>query len=137
MECIVVQIVSVEEFFVQPVTYASEIQPLLTSIPASQPSKPNWDPEELCLAPFNGEKGRWFRGKVLAQKSRETYAVGYLDFGNTAVLPARDLAILPPSLSSYQPQAVKACLYGVTDKALSFYFSSLVLEKRVTATVQV
>ena len=143
LECIVVQVDSPGLFFLQPMTYISEVNSLLARVPPRQPSRQSWAVSECCLATFNGEK--WYRGQILEETGEQRYKVLYLDYGNTAVLPASELAIMPPALEKYAPQAVKATLAGVKplndhhtwSHETSLYFSTLVLEKHVTVTVQV
>jgi hypothetical protein len=101
---------------------------------------------DYCLATFNGEK--WYRAEVVEEVSSASssikYEVVYIDFENRAILDVGDLAIMPPALEQYPAQAVKACLAGVLPSdacgtwhhMTSIFFSSLVLDKHVTVTVQ-
>ena len=92
---------------------------------------------------FSGEK--WHRAEVLTEAPEgEGYEVLYVDFGNVAVLPASELAIMPPVLEKFPALVLKAALAGVRpldqqswsyDTSVSF--SKLVLDKEVTITVQV
>ena len=145
LECVVVQVNSPGDFFIQPASYGTEIQPLMAKIPPRQPSRQFWSVGEHCLATFNGEK--WYRavvvGNVSGAHGSVKVEVEYRDFGNKAVLNASELAIMPPVLEHYPAQAVKASLAGVQplgemwEHMTSMYFSSMVLEKHVTVTVQV
>ena len=76
--------------------------------------------------------------------SKGHFKVLYVDYGNEMVLGLDELAIMPPTMRKVPALAMKACLAGVRplgdhtwrhDTAL--FFSSLVLEKEVTVTVQV
>lgn len=139
VDCIVVQVNSPGEFYIQSPTYITQIQPKLAQIPSNQPSRHLWKTGEQCLARFPDRK--WYRGEILEKINDNTYRVTYIDFGNCADMQTTDLSILPPSVDEYQPCAVKAALAGVSkttwDLGVSMYFSSLVLDKHVVATVQV
>ena len=143
IDCVVVQVNNPDNFYIQSLTYATEIQPLLDRVLAQQPSRPSWSPSQWCLATFNGK--RWYRARVVKQVDENAYEVVYLDFGNNVVLPGTELAIMPPTLERYPAQAVKASLAGVVPLdhsstwgiESSCFFSNLVLEHPVTATVQV
>ena len=145
LECVVVQVNSPGDFFIQPASYTTEILPLLTKVPLHQPSRQSWSVGERCLATFNGEK--WYRAEVVgivdSTAGSVKFEVEYKDFGNRAVLSSSELAIMPPALDHYPAQAVKASLAGVQplgktwDHVTSMYFSNMVLEKHVTVTVQV
>ena len=141
IDCIIVQVNSIGEFYVQSLTYITQIQPNLALISPNQPSQSVWKEGERCLARFPNDR-KWYRGEILEKLTPDTYKVAYIDFGNHTDMHIKDLCVLPASVSEYQPCAVKASLAGV-DKThtwnynLSMYFSNLVLDKHVVATVQV
>ena len=141
LDCVVVQVSSPGEFFIQPPDYMARLHPKLSRIPLHQPSRPTWKTGERCLASFQGEK--WYRGEVLGSAGGSLYEVLYLDFGNSAIVESEDLAVLPSALASYPPCAVKTELAGVLPVGeewshdVSLVLSNLVLGKRVLVTVQV
>lgn len=141
-EYTVVQVTNPGQFFIQSLTYPSQVVPLLARIPPHQPSRQSWTTGDHCLTTFNGEK--WYRGKILKPVDGN-FEVSYIDFGNSAVIPASELAIMPPALAEFPAQAVEVALAGVRpvedgdiwNLDSSLYFSNLVLDKRVTVTVKV
>lgn len=141
-EFTVVQVTTPGQFFIQSLTYPTTVVSLLARIPPHQPPRQSWTIDDYCLAAFNGEK--WYRGKILKLVDGN-FEVSYIDFGNSAILPASELAIIPPSLVEFPAQAMEVALAGVRpidsggvwNLDCSLYFSNLVLEKRVTVTVQV
>ena len=142
LEVTVVQVNTPGEFYVQFPSYLTTVHPLLAELPQELPTKSGWTAGEWCLTSFQGS--RWYRGEVMGAVGEERYEVRYLDFGNHGVVPAGELAVLPWQLEECGPQAVRAGLAGVVpvDGAAwgieaSVYFSGLVLEKVVSATVEV
>ena len=80
----------------------------------------------------------------MERRADSGFEVMYLDFGNRGVVSAGDLAPMTPTLRKIAPQAMKVGLAGVRPVddvrwgfEASVYFSSLVLDQSVTATVQV
>lgn len=141
-EYTVVQVTTPGQFFIQSLTYPTTVVSLLARIPPHQPPQQSWVVGDYCLATFSGEK--WYRGKILKPVDG-SFEVLYIDFGNSAVLPASELAIIPPALMEFPAQAMEVTLAGVRPTEdggvwnldCSLYFSNLVLDKQVTVTVQV
>ena len=130
------------EFYLQSPSYLNEVQPLLANLPSSLKSKSEFAVGDMCLAPFQGE--RWFRGRVKRAKGSRFFEVLYVDYGNRGMVAAGELAAMPQSLQKFPPQVLKGELAGVVPldgrtwgMEASVYFSSLVLDKHVTAKVQV
>ena len=93
---------------------------------------------------FSGEK--WHRAEVLTEAPE---GAGYEVLMSTLetlpyILPASELAIMPPALEKFPALVLKAALAGVRpldQQSWSYHtslsFSKLVLDKEVTVTFQV
>ena len=130
------------EFYLQSPSYLDEVQPLLANLPSSLKSKSEFAVGDMCLAPFQGD--RWFRGRVERAEESRFFEVLYVDYGNRGMVAAGELTAMPQSLQKFPPQVLKGELAGVVPldgrtwgMEASVYFSSLVLDKHVTAKVQV
>lgn len=99
---------------------------------------------DVCLSRFEGDVG-WHRVKVEEELSVGKLRVKYLDYGNTGLVLASEVAALPKALLSVQALAVRCALEGVEPVGgarawpmeVSQYFSQLVMEKASFITVKV
>ncbi|XP_069835842.1 tudor domain-containing protein 1 isoform X2 [Dendropsophus ebraccatus] len=95
---------------------------------------------EICVAQFT-EDNTWYRASVVRRVSEESLLVGYLDFGNTEILPISRVRRIEPDLLSIPFQATQCCLAGVkppsgewTSEAIES-FKVLVMNKILSASV--
>ena len=99
---------------------------------------------DVCLSRFEGDVG-WHRVRVEEELRVGKLRVKYLDYGNTGLVSASEVAALPEALFSVQALAVRCALEGVEPVGgarvwpmeVSQYFSQLVMEEASFITVKV
>ncbi|KFO13959.1 Tudor domain-containing protein 1, partial [Balearica regulorum gibbericeps] len=134
-----------EDFFCQQIHSARQLAELQMSLnehcdkfassPAFRPAAGN-----VCCAQFT-EDNLWYRAAAIAYVSEDTLLVGYIDYGNSEVLPLNRLRPMIPRLMDLPAQAIRCTLAGVkpplgawTSKAISF-MKQLVKDKVFTIKV--
>ncbi|XP_073540761.1 tudor domain-containing protein 1 isoform X2 [Phyllobates terribilis] len=144
-ETLITDIHNPEMFFCQQVQNAKQLADLMVMMHdrySTSAASPHFSPApgDICAAQFS-EDSNWYRASVVRYISGESVLVGYLDFGNTEVLPTLRLRPLEPDLLSVPFQAAQCSLAGV--KPLSGEWSSeatesfkaLVMNKILTACI--
>ncbi|XP_074963961.1 tudor domain-containing protein 1 [Phalacrocorax aristotelis] len=134
-----------DEFFCQQMHGARQLAELQVSLnkhcdefpnsPAFRPAAGN-----VCCAQFT-EDSLWYRAAVIEYVSEDSVLVGYIDYGNSEVLPLTRLCPMIPRLMDLPAQAIRCTLAGVkpplgawTSKAISF-MKQLVKDKVFTVKV--
>ena len=141
--CSVVTVVSPSDFHLH---ISSEAAGSLTSILAGITHTAHIKATigDVCLSRFEGDVG-WHRVRVEEELSVGKLRVKYLDYGNTGLVSASEVAALPEALLGVQALAVRCALEGVEPVGgarawpmeVSQYFSQLVMEKASFITVKV
>lgn len=96
----------------------SQLQVACTKLPVAD-TLLNPQPGEVYALLYNKDN-MWYRVTVVGAVSEDMVSVNFCDFGDLALVSKDDLRPLPaatvPTARSLPPQAIRACLYGVSPK---------------------
>ncbi|XP_077114039.1 LOW QUALITY PROTEIN: tudor domain-containing protein 1 [Ranitomeya variabilis] len=144
-ETLITEIHDPEMFFCQQVQNAKQLDDLMVMMHnrySSSAASPQFSPApgDICAAQFS-EDSKWYRASVVRHISGDSVFVGYLDFGNTEILPTSHIRPIEPELLSVPFQAAQCSLAGVKPPSGKWSseatdsFRALVTNKTLSASI--
>ncbi|XP_034004917.1 tudor domain-containing protein 6-like [Trematomus bernacchii] len=71
--------------------------------------------ESICVA-RSPDNGMWYRAKIMVSQHSPVVDVRFIDFGQTRMVPLRDIRPIDPAFLQLNAKAFQCCLYQPPDK---------------------